>query len=69
MDKLSTQIIIQGIYIKNMLDYKNIKKSDLKDLLEQTLDILSSIENSDNINSVSKNTIQEYKNKFEKVLK
>ena len=52
-----------------MLDYKNVKKSDLKDLLEQTLDILSSIENSDNINSVSKDTIQEYKNKFEKVLK
>ena len=34
MDKLSTQIIIQGIHIKNMLDYKNVKKSDLKDLLE-----------------------------------
>lgn len=69
MDKLSTQIIIQGIHIKNMLDYKNVEKSDLKDLLEQTLDILSSIENSDNINNVSKDTIQEYKNKFEKVLK
>lgn len=69
MNRLNIEVILQGIHIKNMLDYNNIDKSDLKELLSYTVEILSLIEKSDDISNTSKLTIQEYKDKFQKVLK
>lgn len=69
MNRLNVEVILQGIQIKNMLDYNNIDKSDLKELLSYTVKILSLIEKSDDISNLSKLTIQEYKDKFQKVLK
>ena len=69
MNRLNIEVILQGIQIKNMLDYNNIDKSDLKELLSYTVEILSLIEKSDDISNTSKLTIQEYKDKFQKVLK
>jgi hypothetical protein len=63
-DDLITSITCLGIEVKNLLSQKNIKESDLKDLLYQFADTLETSRKIENITTVTQNLCKEYSEKF-----